>query len=280
MSQSKIERWMRRAMPLGRDLDPRYPSNLFIGVVVVAAFASTLILDFVLDTELDLWRGAGTALATLAAWTIGRELDPDHATSANIAALLTVPGVWIWNMPALWGLFGLLLTMRILNRTTGLLPGPGGITATLVLIALSDHSLFALLVMGALLIDNWLPDPDRPFNLVGAGVALVIAALLQPEIDDDWQLGIVVTIAAVGVGAAYLITIWRALPTFTSLTDHSQEPLDYRRVRAGQLLAVIAVLAFMTWAGDEGVVALLPVWAAMVGVVLRSIGAPAAPSSQ
>jgi hypothetical protein len=74
---------------------------------------------------------------------------------------------------------------------------------------------------------------------------------------------------AVGIG--YLAVILRAPAQLRSVGDHTGEPLHKRRVLAGQLLALVAAITFLLWNGTTGMVALLPVWMVMTGVVLRGV---------
>ncbi|MGD2206109.1 MAG: hypothetical protein PVH17_04955, partial [Anaerolineae bacterium] len=53
-----------------------------------------------------------------------------------------------------------------------------------------------------------------------------------------------------------------------SVGDETGEPLDPQRVRAAQVLALLTTLLAAWWDGAAGVVALLPVWAAMLGTAL------------
>jgi hypothetical protein len=50
--------------------------------------------------------------------------------------------------------------------------------------------------------------------------------------------------------------------------DATGEPLKPRRVQAAQILALLTALLSAWWVGASGMVALLPLWAAMLGVSL------------
>jgi hypothetical protein len=53
-----------------------------------------------------------------------------------------------------------------------------------------------------------------------------------------------------------------------SVGDATGEPLAARRVQAAQVLALLTGLLTAWWDGAPGLVALLPLWAAMLGVSL------------
>jgi hypothetical protein len=50
--------------------------------------------------------------------------------------------------------------------------------------------------------------------------------------------------------------------------DATGEVLNPRRVQAAQVLALLTALLFAWWAGASGLITLLPLWAAMIGVGL------------
>ena len=50
--------------------------------------------------------------------------------------------------------------------------------------------------------------------------------------------------------------------------DATGKVLKPRRVQAAQVLALLTALLFAWWDGASGVMAVLPLWAAMVGVSL------------
>jgi hypothetical protein len=69
------------------------------------------------------------------------------------------------------------------------------------------------------------------------------------------------------VAGLFLIVIFSSRETHT-VGDVTVEPLHPRRVQAAQTLALFTALLYGWWAGESGVVTLLPLWAAMSGVGL------------
>jgi hypothetical protein len=110
---------------VARILDPRYSTNLAIGLITLAIGALALFLGLINGDALagSLIRGILSAGAVFAAWAISREIDPDHEYSAFVAVGIAIPLVWIVDdalqlLPLAW----LVLAIRTINRTTGIAP--------------------------------------------------------------------------------------------------------------------------------------------------------------
>ncbi|MFN2168015.1 MAG: hypothetical protein ACK2U9_17370 [Anaerolineae bacterium] len=263
---------------LGRPFDPNYPTNRAIGLlsagVVVAGAAYRLLAgDPLLDSAL--W-GIGAGLTVFLAWALARELDPDHDLSAFVAAGLMIVGLLLWAQPELLLVFWLLLALRVVNRTTGL---PARWLDSLGLLGLGGwltwqgHWAAGLLTVAAFALDGWLaPALRREWIL--ALLALLGTVALAVFHGDITQVesASTPTILAVAAMVALFSVVIATSRQVTSLCDQTGEPLQPARLRAAQALALAAGLLLACWNGTNGVIALLPAWAAMLGVGLYRLG--------
>jgi hypothetical protein len=76
-----------------------------------------------------------------------------------------------------------------------------------------------------------------------------------------------VVVASVAMAGLFLLVIATSRE-IQAVGDTTGKPLNPRRVQAAQVLALLTALLFAWWAGESGVVALLPLWAATLGVSL------------
>ena len=114
-----------RFTSVARPVDPRYPTNRALLIVLpigAAAFAILASLGFFEAGALSAMLSA--FLVGFAAWAFTRELAPDDDAAAFVALALA------WVMSAATGATGVILTFaalflaRIVNRTTGLAARP------------------------------------------------------------------------------------------------------------------------------------------------------------
>lgn len=263
---------------LGRPIDPNYPTNraialLSAGVVVAGAAYRLLAGDPLLDSTL--W-GIGAGLAVFLAWALARELDPDHDLSAFVAAGLMVIGLLLWGLPELLLVFWLLLALRVIDHSTGL---PAHWLDSLGLLGLGGwltgqgYWTAGLLTVAAFALDGWLAPALRRHQLFAllALLVTVTLAVFQGDITQVEDASTPILLAVAAMGALFLVVIGTSRRV-TSLCDQTGEPLRPTRVRVAQALALAAGLLLAWWSGAHGVVALLPAWAAMLGVGLYRLG--------
>ncbi|MBU1865898.1 MAG: hypothetical protein KKE89_05745 [Actinobacteria bacterium] len=260
---------------IGRAIDPRYPSNLF--VLIAAPLAGVAWMTWKLASEGD-WSIALTgalvaAIATFLAWAIARELDPDRPWTAGVAAVLAA-AVFGAGAPSLLVSGAILLAVRITVRSTGLAPrmtdlavvaGFGAVVGT------SDPGLAAGALLGAVLvIDRFLPGgaaaASLPIGVVGVAAAAAAAAAWGTLIPapglphgPEWVI--------VGVAAAGLAAVARP-GSVEALGDYRREPLPPGRVRLGRLLAVAGAGLTFIWLGGEGLTSGSAVWASLAAAAL------------
>jgi hypothetical protein len=241
---------------LGRPIDPGYPTNRAIS-------ALTLIV-MVTGTVVRLLMGMTALFSAL--WGI------DAGLSAFVGAGLMLIGLLFFDLPALLMLFWLLVTLRIVNHTSGL---PARLLDSLALLGLGGwltwqgQWLAGVMTAVAFLLDAWLEPPLRRQGLF-AGLALVATVVLvvfngNIAMASGPSLPVIV---AVVVMAGLYVTVIVASRDVKSVGDVTGERLNARRVQAAQIVALATGLAMTWWAGKGGMVALLPLWAAMLGTAL------------
>ncbi len=259
---------------LGRPLDPRYPTNRAIAVLALVVAIAGTILGLLSGAGLldsALW-GIGAGLVVFLTWALGRELDPDHDLSAFLGAGLALIALLLFDSPALLVVFWLLLLLRIVNRTAGLPAKPLDSLAVLGLgawLAWQGYWMVGLVTAVAFLLDGLLSPPLRTQLFVSglAFVATVVLSVFHGDIAMETGPTTVVIISSVGMAGLFLVVIVTSRE-LQAVGDATGKPLNPRRVQAAQVLALLVALLFAWWAGASGVVALLPLWAAMIGVGL------------
>lgn len=263
---------------IGRPLDPHYPTNVAIAIVTALATvagAAWRWLEGATLLEGALW-GIGAGLAVFLAWALARELDPDHGLSAFVGAGLALVALPFLGLPQLLPLFWTLLAARIVNRTVGLPARPLDSLAVIGLglwLTWQADWIYGLAAAAVLFLDGWLEPPLRRHLLLsGAMLAatLVLALLGRATPDAGWDSGLLRFVAYLA-GLVFFVAT-ETLGDARAPCDVTGEPVRPARVRAAQLLALVTALMVMGRSGQEGFVALLPLWAAMVGVALFDLG--------
>jgi hypothetical protein len=266
---------------LGRvPIDPSYPTNLAIAaltLVVAIAGAILRLLSGAALLECVQW-GIGAGLVLFLTWALGRELDPDHDLSAFVGTGLVVIALLIFESPSLLVIFWLLLILRIVNRTVGLPAKPLDSLGVLGLgawMAWQGYWMVGLATAVGFLLDGLLSPPLRHHLLVSglAFVATLVLSIFHGDIAMESGATSAVVIAAVVMAGLFLVVIATSGES-QAVGDATGKPLNPRRVQAAQVLALLTALLFAWWAGASGMVALLPLWAAMAGVGLYRLATP------
>jgi hypothetical protein len=220
--------------------------------------------------------GIGAAFVLFLAWALGRELDPDHDLSAFVGAALAVAGLLAFGMPSLILILWLLLALRVVNRTVGLPARPLDTLGVLGLglwLSWQGNWLVGVITAVIFLLDGLLAQPLR-YHLAVAGLALVAAVglgLAQGAIAVESGLTVPLALATVVMSALFVIVIATTRPV-TTICDATAAPLVAARVQAAQSLALVLALLAAWLQGPPGMLALMPLWAAMTGAGLYRLG--------
>ena len=260
---------------LGRiPIDPRYPTNLAIGALsLVVTIAGTLwrLLSGLALLESALW-GIGAGLVVFLTWALGREIDPDHDLSAFVGAGLVLIALLFLDIPALLVVLWLLTVLRIVNRTVGLPAKPLDSLAVFGLgawLTWQGYWMVGLITAAAFLLDGLLSPPLR-YHLFASGLTLVITVILsvfQGGMAMEGGPTLPVAVSSVAMACLFLVVIVTT-GKVEAVGDATGTVLNPRRVQAAQVLALVTALLFAWWDGASGLVAMLPLWAAIVGVGL------------
>ena len=263
---------------LGRTpIDPSYPTNwAIVALALVVTFAGTIVHLFTGAALLEsvLW-GIGAGFVPFLTWALGRELDPDHDLSAFVGAGLVLITFLLPDMPSLILILWLLLVLRIVNRTVGLPAKPWDSLGVLGLgawLAWQGYWLVGLMTAVAFLLDGLLSQPLR-YHLFVSGLAFVITvaiAIFRGEMAMESGPTMPVVISSVVMVGLFTIVI-ATTRKVEAVGDATGKVLNLRRVQAAQVLALLTGLLFAWWAGASGMMAMLPLWAAMVGVSLYRV---------
>jgi hypothetical protein len=260
---------------LGRTpIDPSYPTNRAIAALaLVVAIVGTIkhLLSGAALVESAMW-GIGAGLVPFLTWALGRELDPDHDLSAFMGAGLVLIAFLLPDMPSLLVILWLLLVLRIVNRSVGLPAKPLDSLGVLGLgawLTWQGYWMTGLMTAVAFLLDGLLSPPLRS-SLFVSGLAFVTTVVLSVfhggmAIESGPTTLVVVFSMAV---AGLLLPVIATTRKVEAVGDATGEVLNPRRVQAAQVLALLTALLFAWWAGASGLITLLPLWAAMIGVGL------------
>lgn len=259
---------------LARAIDPRYPT---VGAILAAALLVTLVgggfqlLQGAGLQESALW-GINAGLAVFLAWALGREVDPEHEFSAFVGSGLALAGLLLFGAPGLLALFWFLLVLRLVNRTTGL---PAKILDSLAVLGLGlwlawqESWVYGLTTALAFLLDSRL-HPPLVRHMVFAGATLLgtlgMAIARDMPSNGAWQDPALVWVVVVAsLLFVLIIPASRQIKARCDVTDQRVQPA---RVQSAQILALVTAIAIAGWAGQQGVVDLFPLWAAMLGTPL------------
>lgn len=263
---------------IGRPLDPNYSaSRAIIAVTVLVGLVGGAVQLFITGSGLldsFVW-SVEAAGGVFFAWALSRELDPDNEISAFVSAGLWILSLAVINAPGLLALLWFLWSLRILNRASGLAAKPLDSVLFLALgswLAFQTNGIYILMTAVAFLLDGLLqPSNRRQYYFAGLSALAALALFLAFDVSSAWfrfSSGLIVPLMTVAILFAPVIAAYRRVE---ARGDYTGEPLDPTRVRSAQLMALITALLVGILRGLSGVVALLPLWSAFLGVALFRI---------
>ncbi len=243
---------------VGRSFDLSLGSNRVAFIAPTVAGLVMLAFD-----PSDQGRAVSTALATFAAWTIARELDPDRPRSAAVAAILTPLISLAIGSPAPAPLFVAMLALRVVTRSTGLAPKSTDmalLTLGAVLAADTAWGWAAGIVFAfAIVRDAALPG-DPPANAGLWGLLLAVGTTVRVSVAGvlgTWTSPGPTTTVVLVLGLAGAVVLLEPRPVL-SLTDWTRQSLEPQRLQEATIFGLaVGVVAFAA-AGAPGIVALAP----------------------
>jgi len=245
-----IQSRLYRYTSIGRPLDPAWPSNLAVLILMPVASLAGLVLA--------LWNGAGLwpaassaanlALAVFGTWALARELLPDDQAAAFVSMALGALSAVAYSQPGLLMLFATLGLVRIVNRSSG---AAALFSDSLLVTGLAVWAIYACRcpwygVVAALgfFLDGILKKPNKKqwlFSLICLGGMLVF--IVDHDV-DWWPVFVPDTLME---WLALLALLLFSLNLFLlkkvhSRGDTSHERLEPERVKAGMAIGVLAGL--------------------------------------
>ena len=259
---------------IARPLDLNYPTNKAIALLSMMVIAASTIFWMAagrgfLDSA---WWGFIASLTVFLSWAIARELDPEYDLSAFVTAGLSLISLIFFDLPRIIVLFWILLLTRIVNRTTGL---PARMLDSLFLLALAGWLTFngyfvvGLMTSLAFLLDGFLSRPRR-HQLLFAGIPLLLIAIsfyLNSIVFGETKLPFTIQLAVVVMASLFVLVIYDSR-TVRAIADQTEELLDPMRVQAAQVLALATAMLIALLNGLHGLVSIMPLYAAIVGISL------------
>lgn len=260
-----------RYTSIGRPLDPGFPTNRAVLVLMPLAAVLGAVVDWTRGGELShvLLQAVLFAVIAFIAWALARELDPDHDPVAFISLAGGVLVGLTAQSPGVLIAFVTLGLIRIVNRSSGLVARKADSSALLLLsiavIYLTQSPLFGVVAALAFILDGSLKDPLRHqwvFALISLGATVVymvdhrtgLALVSVPDSLFDWLALLFLTIFALNI----LLT--RSVKAHSDVHDR---PLDVKRVRGGMLVGLLAALQ-----GVESPAGVAVIVAAIAGICI------------
>ena len=107
---------------IGRPLDFNYKTNKAIVIITAINIMIGILLSLInqLEPTTVIIKGLSFGITFFLSWAITREIDPDNSISAFIGLIPLFIILFFWIETNIVILFWLLISLRIINRTTGL----------------------------------------------------------------------------------------------------------------------------------------------------------------
>jgi len=235
---------------IGRPLDPSFPSNKAVLILLPAAALLGSVFGWFNGGEgLDILETAlRFALVLFGSWALARELAPDDPVVAFISVFAALLAAMLVDTFGLLVVFGTLGLVRIVNRTTGLQATRIDSLAVMVLaigvMYATDSPFFGAVAGLAFILDGTLREPLRRQWIFGL---LCIGASVVYMVDHDFTLSQIKAPATLFEWISLLFLLIFALDTILlkkvrSRGDVGRETLDVSRVRGGMAVGFLAAL--------------------------------------
>ena len=262
---------------IARTLDPRYPTNLAVLLLLPAAAGVAAAMALLRASGLPEIAQAALfgAAAVVAGWAFARELAPDLEQLAFLSLLLTFGAFLTVESSSLLLLFAVQFLVRIVNRSVG---PPARVIDSVFVAALTVWAAWngafpGLGLIGALAfgLDASMAEGLRR-QWFFAGICLAATWFCLGRQGLSWTPE---TLPATATGLLLIVTVAYGLTVrrtrrVTSLADATGMPLSSARVRAGMAVGLLAGLQALA-RGQAGLEVAALVWAVLASVPLGAL---------
>lgn len=273
-----------RYTSIGRPLDPAYPTNLAVLVllpVVGVAFATLALVE---GASLVAAASAAlrAALVLFGSWALAREIDPDHELAAFVAAAVALLVYIALGAVDLLILFVALFSARIVNRSTGQAAKWADSIAVLALAGYAawhhQAPLVAIAAALAFALDAGLARPlhrHAGFAVLAVAIGWAVWVIEAPRAQFGWP-------TAFTSALAMLATAWCATGIARRAPVGAPGDTNGETLSSGRVAAAIGVVWFVAaqslapfGSPDASVV-----WATIVGLAVAAVARAAKSASQ
>jgi hypothetical protein len=259
---------------LARVVDPRYPTNLAILVLSTLTGGALFLYKIIQGTDIfdSIIASVPLALTVFLTWALGREIDPEHELAAFAGLFLVIPGYLLLPAPDLIAVFTILLLLRYLIRTTGLIPkflDSLTISSLGFWLVIRGDWIFGFLTAAIFFLDTRLPDPKKQ-NLYFSGIMMVLTILsffIQKPVAPQANLFSEELFFVIGVILLFIPLIVHSRSTQV-ICDFPGELINPLRLQIGQIFAITTVILVWLIQGSSGIIELMPVWSSIAGLAI------------
>ncbi len=253
-----------------RILDTRYKPNKILFIILLIQFFLTFgWYSFNSNTVVQsIYLALIQTIIVFLCWAIGRELDPDH----DYAAFLGLPLLFLpfsFTQGNIFVLLWFLISLRLLNQTTGIRSTSSDVTfyisLSILSALLSTQILILLIAIFIIVVTSIIPKKEIQLSILATPLipCFILFYFVFPEAwillnPSPWLL------MYIAVSCALMFFITTTTDKIDCIGDHSLTPLSLKRVQSGQIIAVLSVLMLSTFHGS--IYPIFPVWAAITGV--------------
>ena len=264
----------KKISSLSRPLDMDYPDNRLIVLLCAMIFIASFLFRMLSGDNLlpgIIW-SIRAALSVFFAWTLTKEIDPDHPESAIIAAGIGISGLFLFNYPSLLIALLLVFLFRMANRTVGVpltLYDSILIVITGIYLVYTGKWMYGIVMSIAFFMDAILTKPvKRHFLFASISLIAGLFGFYRKSIEIGPISGCYITTLLL-LALFFIFRIVLAGKSH-SISDRSGDRLSDKRVVATRVVALIAGLLALP-EGPTAIPATFPLWAAIGGVTVFDI---------
>ncbi len=257
---------------LARVVDPRYPTNLAILILSTVIGGAQFVFKIYQGTDPfdSIAAALPLALTVFLTWALGREVDPEHELAAFVGLVLVIPGYLLVAAPDLVVVFTTLLLLRLLIRTTGLIPkflDSLTISGLGIWLVFRGEWIFGFLTAAIFFLDTRLPNPKNQ-NLYFSGIVFILTILslifLKPAVSKA-EIFSAELFFVIGVILLFIPLIVHSRNTQV-ICDFPGEEINPVRLQTGQIFAITSATLVWLFQGRNGIFDLLPVWSSIIAL--------------